>query len=162
MILLALPPSPLPTSEILNTLLLGGLLGAVGQGIRAIVGIKKMREETIALEGTPQLLDSKRLLGTLIMGFVAGLLATLPFFDSKFTSHSDWSQQMILTLIAAGYSGVDFIEGFLKNYLFNTNTSNVNNPIKTDSTDTLNQLSVNNKIKAMSNADVAFGNFNND
>lgn len=107
----------LPTSEIISALLLGGILGLVGQGIRAIMGVKKMREENANPALPSYDLNVSRLIASLFIGFAAGLLATLPFFDPKFTAGPDWSQQVILTLIAAGYSGADFIEGFLKNFL---------------------------------------------
>lgn len=120
--LLILPFTAIPASQIVSSLLLGGLLGATGQGIRAIVGIKKQREEKAAGVRNTEF-SQGRLLATIAIGFVAGVLATLPFFGSNvsesglLTEEPKWTQQVILTLIAAGYSGGDFIEGFLKNYL---------------------------------------------
>ena len=107
----------LPTSEIISALLLGGILGLVGQGIRAIMGVKKMREENANPALPSYDLNVSRLVASLFIGFAAGLLATLPFFKTDFSEGPKWSQQVILTLIAAGYSGADFIEGFLKNFL---------------------------------------------
>jgi hypothetical protein len=109
--------SNLPTSEIINSLLLGGFLGTIGQGIRAAMGIKKMKEVNTMPDVPNSDFNINRLIGTLLLGFVAGVLATLPFFKENFSVRPIWTQQVILTLIAAGYAGVDFIEGFLKTYL---------------------------------------------
>lgn len=110
----------LPAAQITNSLLLGGLLGATGQGIRAVMGVRKYREEAAA--GVPVSDFSQgRLLSSIAIGFIAGVLATIPLMED-FTKEPQWTQNVVLALIAAGYAGVDFIEGFLKNNLPNQST----------------------------------------
>lgn len=113
--------SILSTSEIINALLLGGILGMVGQGIRATIGIKKLRETNADPNLPTYKFEIDRFVATLLLGFLAGLLATIPFFNKDFSEGPKWNQEIFLTLIAAGYSGVDFIEGFLKGYLTKKN-----------------------------------------
>ncbi|WP_028526296.1 hypothetical protein [Runella limosa] len=111
LILLATLTAP----QITNALLLGGLLGATGQGIRAVMGVRKYREEAAAGVAVNEF-SQGRLLSSIAIGFIAGVLATIPLLDD-FTKEPQWTEKMVLALIAAGYAGVDFIEGFLKNNL---------------------------------------------
>ncbi|GAB3902940.1 hypothetical protein GCM10028803_30490 [Larkinella knui] len=96
---------------ILITLLLSGLLGLIGQGIRVIVGLKKLREEAAA-ENAPNpkaafddKFDVRQLWLSLFIGFIAGCLANLGRPKGEFTP------EVQLAIIAAGYAGADFIEG---------------------------------------------------
>jgi hypothetical protein len=113
------------TEQVLINLLLCGLLGLIGQGIRVIVGLKKLHEEavdqtTLALpEAGSQttkavyddLFDARKLWLSLFIGFMAGCLASLARTDTEFT------REVQLAIIAAGYSGTDFIEGIFKKLL---------------------------------------------
>ena len=113
------------TEQTLLNLLLCGLLGLIGQGIRVIVGLKKLREEAAQLTageppetGIPttkavydDLFDSRKLWLSLFIGFIAGCLASLARTDPEFT------KDVQLAIIAAGYSGTDFIEGVFKKLL---------------------------------------------
>ena len=89
---------------------LGGGMGALGQGIRTIVGIKKLND---AASGTPaalgDLIEPSRIWVSLAIGFIAGSLAGV----SLITDLAHVSSQQIFMLMAAGYSGSDFIEGFM-------------------------------------------------
>lgn len=90
---------------VLAFIALGGLLGAIGQGVRAVVGIKKMLDA-----GT---MDDFRwpILGvSLLIGFVAGALAMigLDVIGSALTKTA------MLGVVGAGYVGADFIEGFMR------------------------------------------------
>ena len=126
LILLATLTAP----QITNSLLLGGLLGATGQGIRAVMGVRKYREAAAAGVAVKDF-SQGRLLSSIAIGFIAGVLATIPLLDD-FTKEPQWTEKMVLALIAAGYAGVDFIEGFLKNNL---------PPTKTDETTSKNSAS---------------------
>ncbi len=99
--------------EVLGRIVLGAFLGAVGQGIRIVVGIKKQME--VATRTTQQLgdvFDAKKLILSFIIAFtvggIAGVLSVVASIDEKITRES------LMTLIAVGYAGTDFIEGFMK------------------------------------------------
>jgi hypothetical protein len=98
-------------------LLLGGLLGVLGQGIRVVPGMKKMNDHALA-EGKPfrDVFNVGTLLMSLLIGFTAGALAIIASQpDGSVGATMD--RQMILTLLAAGYAGTDFIEAFVKKNL---------------------------------------------
>ena len=105
------------TNSPLNTLViivLGAILGAVGQGIRVIVGLKKVYDEAVKNNKTAgDLLEYRQLALSLVIGFaigaVAGVVAAVNSVDTTF------SKSVIIAFIAAGYAGTDFIEGFMKN-----------------------------------------------
>lgn len=102
--------------KLLIHILLGGIFGVLGQGIRTITGLKKVYDEaasdnqTFAQQFVPSLF-----IMSLFIGFVAGALAMVATSEEN----GNWtpSKQAMLGLIAAGYSGTDFIEGFMKKYL---------------------------------------------
>ena len=105
----------------ITLILLGGILGLVGQGIRVIVGIKKANdkaaEEKIAIK---DVFDSQLLLYSLLSGFVAGALAAITLNENGALAEdkrNEMLQGLILPVIAAGYAGTDFIEGFVKKHL---------------------------------------------
>lgn len=129
-----------PDNEsVLINLLLAGLLGLVGQGLRIIVGLKKLKEEaaTVAQAGanaavaivaqaganapvpaTPtvkavydDLFDGRKLGLSLFIGFIAGCLANLARDNAEF------GKDVQLAMVAAGYAGTDFIEGVFKKIL---------------------------------------------
>ena len=103
-------------SDWITGLLLGGLLGILGQGIRIIVGLKKLNDEASA-EGTgfSSKFQGSRLGLSLLIGFIAGALAVIGFVESPGIATP--SKELIVTLLGAGYAGTDFIEGFIKKYL---------------------------------------------
>lgn len=97
-------------------ILLGGTLGVLGQGVRTITGLKKVYDEAAADNQTfAQQFVPSLFVMSLFVGFVAGALAMVVSRGGD----GSWvpSKQAIFALIAAGYSGTDFIEGFMKKYL---------------------------------------------
>jgi hypothetical protein len=121
--------------SILISLLLAGLLGLIGQSIRVIVGLKKLRDEAAAeaqkkaaggaTEGAPpsraqakasynELFDARKLWLSLFIGFIAGCLAGLA---GDYASGTAFSREAILAMVGAGYAGTDFIEGVFKKLL---------------------------------------------
>ena len=100
------------TQTLLFAILLGGILGIVGQSIRVIVGLKKLNDEAHT-EGVSfnALFDAKELRISLLIGFVAGVLAA---FSLNINGMTTISNEVITAVIGAGYSGTDFIEGFMK------------------------------------------------
>jgi hypothetical protein len=96
-------------------IVLGMLLGAVGQGVRVIVGIKK-QFDLAGQGGTPDdWFQWKKLLFSLVIslviGGIAGSLSAIYFIGTTLSS------TLLLGFIAAGYAGTDFIEGFMKTEL---------------------------------------------
>ncbi|WP_259070935.1 hypothetical protein HDF24_22970 [Mucilaginibacter sp. X4EP1] len=107
------------TFSLAGPLLLGGLLGLTGQSIRVIVGLKKTYDSSVQQSTQfKDAFDGKQLLISLLIGFVAGLLATLLqlSFDPKAPQFT-WTKDIAVEIIAVGYAGADFIEGFMKKYL---------------------------------------------
>lgn len=118
--------------EIINNVLAGGLLGSLGQGVRIAVGLKKFNEsnsEKVAQNKPPEEFSTSRMLISIFIGFVAGAIGMLIKGNSLATvqgSVKDYGTEAIITIIAIGYSGADFIEGVFNTYInkFNpTNTS---------------------------------------
>lgn len=99
--------------SMLYLILLSGILGMIGQGIRVVVGLKKMHEAANAQQTTvSDIFQGNRLSISLMIGFIAGALAA---FTLKLKIDGNFYDSPILpTLIAAGYSGTDFIEGFMR------------------------------------------------
>jgi hypothetical protein len=116
----------------MNNLLLYGLLGLIGQSIRVIIGLSKLKQEADARSQeskvkaandsnvapkTPQaiyngLFDGSQLGLSLLIGFVAGCLASFTRDEN-----APINREVQLAIIAAGYAGTDFIEGAFKKVL---------------------------------------------
>ena len=89
---------------------LGAMLGALGQAIRSIVGLKKLNDAVSNSTATvSQVIEPSRLVTSLAIGAIAGSLASVSLIDNI---HAVASAQ-IAALLGAGYSGADFIEGFM-------------------------------------------------
>lgn len=117
---------------LLAHLLLGGTLGVLGQGIRTITGLKKVYDEAASdNQAFADRFVPSVLVMSLFVGFVAGALAMLAASDE--TGNWQPNKQAMLAIIAAGYSGTDFIEGFFKKYLPKKNTNlTETRPVKGD------------------------------
>ncbi len=99
--------------NLLIIILLGAILGATGQGIRVIVGLKKVYDESLKEnKAAKDLIEYKQLALSLFIGFsvgaIAGVLAAVSNINMEITN------AVIIAFIAAGYAGTDFIEGFMK------------------------------------------------
>ncbi|NJK27849.1 MAG: hypothetical protein HC925_04000 [Coleofasciculaceae cyanobacterium SM2_3_26] len=75
--------------------------------MRVIVGIKKQNQDH-PTEKLGDWFDSGRMLLSLLIGAIAGTLSATILLGTEI------NRQFLLTIIAAGYAGTDFIEGFLK------------------------------------------------
>jgi hypothetical protein len=92
---------------------LGAILGAAGQGMRVIVGIKKHYDQVSAsgksgaqwFDGTELLLS---IVIAVIIGAIAGVLGAIELMGTKIT------REFMITTVAIGYAGTDFVEGFMK------------------------------------------------
>lgn len=99
--------------EWLMIILLGGVMGMIGQGIRTVVGLKKL-QDSISQTGQSfrDSFETNRLTVSLLIGFIAGALAAITLV------RGDTVQvELLMGLLAAGYAGTDFIEGFARKYL---------------------------------------------
>src|SRR5882724_809235 len=95
---------------IINNVVAGGLLGALGQGVRTAVGLKKFNEDNTANAASNKPAEEfsvSRMVISLFIGFVAGALGML---IKGYDANKDLQQETIITIIAIGYSGADFIE----------------------------------------------------
>jgi hypothetical protein len=105
-------PSGNPTS-ILMALLLAGLLGTLGQGVRALAGLKKMNDDASAqTANSTDLFIASRLIVSLLIGFLAGVAAGLALGLDKLLGMNSSNLELMLGISAAGYAGADFIEAF--------------------------------------------------
>ncbi|MBS1772249.1 MAG: hypothetical protein JST82_05270 [Bacteroidetes bacterium] len=100
--------------NILITVLLGAILGAVGQGIRVIVGLKKVGDEADKQGiSNNQLIQTQQLVLSIFIAFaigaIAGVLAAVNNMDATV-----FDKSTVIAFITAGYAGTDFIEGFMK------------------------------------------------
>ena len=102
----------------IEVIVLGGLAGALGQGARTIVGLKKMGD-TAAAEGktSKEMFEATRLLVSLAIGFTAGALAAVLTVENLVKGAVTMEQ--ILAFAAAGYAGADFIEGAMSRFVPN-------------------------------------------
>ncbi|NOT09670.1 MAG: hypothetical protein HOP28_15870 [Gemmatimonadales bacterium] len=98
-----------------QVILFGGMLGAIGQAIRVIVGLKKLNDQSDASgKSFKELIVPSVMVTSLLIGFVAGTLAAISL---GLVLGADYDKKTVLALIAAGYSGADFIEGIISSYL---------------------------------------------
>jgi hypothetical protein len=99
-------------NDVLSLVLLGGTMGMVGQGARAIIGLKKRSDSSRSAPADTEDFDPSRLVVSLIIGFIAGAGAILSIGLGVI---QDVDIKLLLALAAAGYAGTDFIEGFVGN-----------------------------------------------
>jgi len=93
----------------LSYMVLGAFLGMMGQGIRFAIGMKKRYEENTGKK-SKEWFDSARMILSFIIGAAAGVLASIYLLGA------DVDRYYLLTVMAAGYAGADFIEALLRKY----------------------------------------------
>ena len=99
--------------EWLMIILLGGVMGTIGQGMRTVVGIKKLHENMAQAGKTlREGFDGTTLAVSLLIGFIAGALAAITLVRGDRVE-----PELLMGLLAAGYAGTDFIEAFMRKYL---------------------------------------------
>jgi len=112
-----LPEGSILAADLLPALIIAGLLGAVGQVLRAAIGLKKASES--AKDNNVDFKDqfvTSRLVISLIIGFGAGVIAILVKDLENLREVSIITSEIALAIIAAGYAGTDFVEGALGFY----------------------------------------------
>ena len=101
------------SSDILAALVLGGLVGTVGQATRSVAGMKKLFDEAQGQDvKLSQLFDSVRFFLSLLIGFIAGMIAVLTLGIEKVSQIGPGDTALLMGIAAAGYAGTDFIEAF--------------------------------------------------
>jgi hypothetical protein len=99
--------------QLLAALILGGLLGMAGQGVRAVAGLKKMSDAAQSQSvAARDLFSASWFFVSLAIGFIAGIIATLTLGISKLATADSGNTQLLLGIASAGYAGTDFIEAF--------------------------------------------------
>ncbi len=94
----------------IELIVLGGLAGALGQGARCIIGLKKLGDQATAEGKTrEELFDAARLVTSFLIGFVAGAFAAI--FASPDLAKIQIEQ--FLAFASAGYAGADAIEAVI-------------------------------------------------
>ena len=102
-------------SQWITIILLGGIMGLLGQGVRAAMGMQKLKEESEAAGHSAEGgFRSNMFLSSLLTGFVAGALAS---FTVEFKDTSKIEVAQLMGMFAAGYAGTDFIENTAKRFL---------------------------------------------
>jgi hypothetical protein len=91
----------------LGLLVVGIILGALGQGARTIVELKKLNDHQT--QPTNCLCNGVWLLISFAIGGVAGAFAAITVLPDT----GQISQEQLLGIATAGYAGTDFIEGFV-------------------------------------------------
>lgn len=106
-------------NELLMQIVLGAIIGMLGQSLRVIVGLKKKSDRATGpgLSEDPVPFDTQRLLTSLFIGAIAGVLGMLTLTNFAPLPGGEVSAQKFFSLIGIGYAGTDFIEGFMLRYL---------------------------------------------
>jgi len=104
------------TASLLTTLVLCGLMGVLGQGARAVVGLKSSATLAAQTPNQQSQFDAAYFALSLMIGFIAGILAGLALGLTTLADlHAD--PKLLLGLAAAGYAGTDFIENAFTNLI---------------------------------------------
>ena len=102
-------PTPHSAEEILTALVLCGLMGTMGQGIRAVLGLKNS-SATANQTGQAAEFNAAYFGLSLMIGFIAGMLAGMLLDLNNFMSINTGDPKLLLGVVASGYAGADFIE----------------------------------------------------
>ncbi len=96
--------------SILLALLLCGLLGLLGQGVRAIVGLKNAGSLNSTTPTEQAEFSLAYLVLSLMIGFIAGILAGLALNLQTVITVDPGNWKLLLGIAGSGYIGADFIE----------------------------------------------------
>jgi predicted chitinase len=95
---------------ILLALLLCGLLGVLGQGVRAIVGLKNSGALNSTTPSEQAEFSLAYLVLSLMIGFIAGILAGIALNLENIITVDPGNWKLLLGIAGSGYVGADFIE----------------------------------------------------
>jgi|SRR5689334_1921924 hypothetical protein len=88
---------------------IGIIFGALGQGARVVVGMKKLYENSSDSNPMSVMIDGVRLLISFGIGGIAGAFAAVTLISDM----DKIEAQKLFAIAASGYAGSDFIEGFM-------------------------------------------------
>lgn len=96
----------------LSLLACGGVFGVLGQAVRIVPGVHKLNRGATPRPREP--FEWQVLLMSLLFGAIAGMLAALVGHDTLLRADDTpkMGLSVVLSLMAAGYAGADFIEAF--------------------------------------------------
>lgn len=92
------------------------LLGATGQVLRVVVGLKKLHDKSAATVEKVEPLNAGKLIVSILLGAGSGAVAAIAMWKPEVVSHG-LERDFVGALIASGYAGSDFIEGFMERAL---------------------------------------------
>src|ERR1700747_492597 len=95
--------------DVLLALLLSGLMGLFGQGIRAAVGLKSAATLSASTPTQQSQFNTAYFGLSLMIGFIAGGLVGVGLLDQVMNVTAS-NIKVLLGIAAAGYAGADFIE----------------------------------------------------
>ena len=105
----------LNASQWLTLVSFGALLGAVGQLLRVIPGLKKLNDESQTTGADARTAFSPaKLIVSVLIGALAGVLGAISL---GIKPDDALNSGVIVQLMAIGYAGSDFIEGFMQKHL---------------------------------------------
>lgn len=108
-------PVQFSATELLGVLAVSGLLGMVGQGARTVAGLKKLNDLADSTRvSSADLFLASRLVVSMIIGFIAGVVAALSVGVDKLLHFNSDNIPLLMGIAAAGYIGADFIEAFTR------------------------------------------------
>src|ERR1700734_2448478 len=103
-------------AEVLTALVICGLFGMVGQGIRAVLGLKTA-SATAAQHGLQSQFNAAYFALSMMIGFIAGMMAGIIVGLQNFITIDLGDLKPLLGLVASGYAGADFIENSLSFFM---------------------------------------------
>jgi predicted chitinase len=114
----------LPTvGTILLALLLCGLLGVLGQGVRAIVGLKNAGALNSTTPSEQAEFSLAYLALSLMIGFIAGIIAGIALNLENIITVDPSNWKLMLGIAGSGYVGADFIENAMSVVIPGTKTA---------------------------------------
>src|SRR5277367_3026890 len=108
--------------SILLALLLCGLLGLLGQGVRAIVGLKNAGSLNSTTPTQQAEFSLAYLVLSLMIGFIAGILAGIALNLETIIAVDPSNWKLLLGIAGSGYVGADFIENTMSVVIPGTRT----------------------------------------
>jgi predicted chitinase len=104
---------PVSGSQALSAILLCGLLGALGQGVRAVVGLKNAGSLNTTTPSSQTSFNVSYFVLSMMIGFIAGILAGIGLGLDTFVKLDLGNLKPLLGVIGSGYLGADFVENSL-------------------------------------------------
>ncbi len=115
--------------SILLALLLCGLLGVLGQGIRAIVGLKNAGALNSTTPSEQAEFSLAYFVLSLMIGFIAGILAGIALNLENIITVDASNWKLMLGIAGSGYVGADFIENTMSVVIPGTRTVGTKAPL---------------------------------